>query len=243
MQESKYRLMARSSSTDTCILIPAFDAEATLASVIDDLRAELPAHSILVVDDGSRDATAKIAEDRGCIVLKLDRNRGKGTALVRGFEAAAERGFKIAITVDADGQHPASEARRVLEATADEDALVLGVRDLGKAGAPRANRFSNGISNFFLSRFAARALRDTQCGLRRYPLAKTLALRARGRGYDYEAAVLLRAIWSGMNVVEQPVRVLYPAERTTHFDSKRDPWRIVRTVMATVGDRTFGVEA
>ena len=228
---------------DRCIIVPAFDAEATLPAVIADLRAELPALAIFVVDDGSRDDTANIAAERDCEVVSLDRNRGKGTALVRGFEAALAAGKKIAITVDADGQHPASEARRVLEATDDDDALVLGVRDLGEAGAPRPNRFSNGIANFFLSRFAARALRDTQCGLRRYPLAKTLALKARGRGYDYEAAVLLRAIWSGMRVVEEPVRVLYPDDRTTHFDSKRDPWRIVRTVIATVGERTLGLEA
>ncbi len=114
---------------------------------------------------------------------------------------------------------------------------MLGVRDLARAGAPRANRFSNGISNHFLSKFAKRPLRDTNCGLRRYPLAETLALRPRGRGFDFEAEVILRAVWAGLEVVEEPVEVLYPADRLTHFRVSRDPWLIVHRVVATVGER------
>jgi glycosyltransferase involved in cell wall biosynthesis len=220
-----------------CIVVPAFDAQRTLGPVVRALRGAMPELEarIIVVDDGSRDGTADEAERLGCVVVRHAENRGKGDALRSGFEAARARGWDIALTVDADGQHPADEARRVLFASDDPDALVLGVRDLGRDGAPRPNRFSNGISNFFLSRFAERPLRDTQCGLRRYPIAKTLALGARGRGYDFEAEVLLRAAWAGVPIVEEPVRVLYPEDRVTHFHVVRDPWRIIRTVVgATV---------
>jgi glycosyltransferase involved in cell wall biosynthesis len=170
------------------------------------------------------------------------KNLGKGVALRAGFEAAHARGMTVAVTVDADGQHPASEARRVLLAPSSgpgDAAFVLGVRDLVRDGAPRANRMSNGISNYFLSRFARRPLHDTQCGLRRYPIAPTLALAARGRGYDFEAEILLRAVWAGMEVIEEPVNVLYPEDRRTHFRVSRDPWRIVRTIVAALGDRWF----
>ena len=228
--------------TDACVIIPAYDAAKTLGAVIADVRAELPGIDVIVVDDGSTDGTAEVARALEVHVVRHEKNAGKGAALRTGFEAALERGKTIAVTVDADGQHPAAEAKRVLEAegafgVADPRALVLGVRDLASAGAPKANRFSNGTSNFFLSRFAGRALRDTQCGLRRYPVAETLALGAVGRGYDFEAEIILRAIWSGLRVVEQPVHVLYPADRTTHFHSARDPWRIIRTVLATVGQQ------
>lgn len=222
---------------DACVIVPAYDAAATLGDVLADLRRELPLLDVIVVDDGSLDGTADVAREHGVALVRLDANAGKGAALARGLEEARTRGKVVALTVDADGQHPAAEAKRVLEASDDPEALVLGVRDLERDGAPRANRFSNGISNYFLSRFAGRPLRDTQCGLRRYPIAKTLALRAHGRGYDFEAEVLLRAIWSGLRVVECPVRVLYPAERTTHFHVARDPWRIIRTVVATLGER------
>jgi len=230
--------------------VPAFDAENTIGSVVADLARAIPerAAAIIVVDDGSRDATGRIARELGCTVVPSgtaadgttsDRptvNRGKGAALRAGFEAALARGMSVALTVDADGQHPADEARRVLFATAAEASLVLGVRDLVRDGAPRANRFSNGISNHFLSRFARRPLHDTQCGLRRYPIRETLELRAFGQGYDFEAEVLLRAIWSGLDVVEEPIRVLYPEHRTTHFRVGRDVRRIIRTVILTVGE-------
>jgi glycosyltransferase involved in cell wall biosynthesis len=232
-----------------CIIVPALDAEDTIGDVIAELRQAIPeqTHAIIVVDDGSRDGTARIARELGCVLVASSAfpmsnsepspvNLGKGAALRAGLEMALARGMSVALTVDADGQHPAEEARRILFASDDESALVLGVRDLARDGAPRANRFSNGISNHFLSRFAGRLLRDTQCGLRRYPVRETLALRTAGQGYDFEAEVLLRAIWSGLNVIEEPVRVLYPEDRKTHFRASRDVRRIIRTVLATVGD-------
>ena len=223
-----------------CIVIPALDAEATIGDVVDALERALPDAEILVVDDGSRDRTASIARERGCTVLVHDVNRGKGAALRTGFEAARARGHDIALTVDADGQHPAEEARRVLFAVEDARALVLGVRALERDGAPRPNVVSNGISNYFLSRFAGRPLRDTQCGLRRYPVGATLALGTRGTGYEFEAEVLLRAIWAGVPVVEQPIRVLYPEDRTTHFRIKRDVVRIIRAVVSATIEHARG---
>jgi glycosyltransferase involved in cell wall biosynthesis len=222
-----------------CVVVPALDAEASLPGVVEGLRDAVPelGARIVVVDDGSRDATSEVAERLGCRVVKHAENRGKGAALRSGFAAAQEDGREIALTVDADGQHPAGEARRVLFASDDPHALVLGIRNLGRDGAPRQNRFSNGISNFFLSRFAERPLRDTQCGLRRYPIERTLALGARGEGYDFEAEVLLRAAWAGVSIVEQPVRVVYPEDRVTHFHVVRDPWRIIRTVVGALSEK------
>jgi glycosyltransferase involved in cell wall biosynthesis len=226
----------------TCIVVPAYQAAKKLAGVITDLRAELPllAGAIVVVDDGSTDATGALAVSMGCQLVSHGKNRGKGAALVTGLATALSCGHDVALTVDADGQHPAEEARRVLLAAEGPEALVLGERQLAESGAPRKNQISNGISNFFLSRFAGRPLRDTQCGLRRYPIRATLELAARGEGYDFEAEVLLRAVWAGIPVVEQPIRVLYPNDRVTHFHVVRDPWRIVRTVVGALEDRRFG---
>lgn len=222
-------------------MIPAYEAEATIAGVVADLREALAELSILVVDDGSRDRTGAIAREAGCEVVTHPDNRGKGAALRSGLEAARAEGFTAALTVDADGQHPAEEAKRVLSAAGDdEDVLVLGVRALARDGAPRKNIFSNGISNYFLSRFAERPLSDTQCGLRRYPVERTLALGARGTGYEFEAEVLLRAIWAGVRVVEQPIRVIYPEDRVTHFRIGRDPWRIIKAVVGATLEHARG---
>jgi glycosyltransferase involved in cell wall biosynthesis len=224
-----------------CVLIPAYEAARTLERVIVELRQVFPearTEDVLVVDDGSTDATAHVARTSGASLLSYPENRGKGAALVRGLQEADALGYGVALTVDADGQHPATSAREVFDASDDPGALVLGVRSLRAEGAPRANRFSNGISNFFLSVFARRRFRDTQCGLRRYPVKPTLAFGARAAGYAFEAEVLLRANAADVPIVERQVRVFYPPEheRVTHFDSVRDPVRIIRTVLSTVYD-------
>ena len=218
-----------------CAVVPAFQAAETVGAVVDDLRAALGV-PVLVVDDGSTDGTADAARGHGAEVLRHDRNRGKGAALASGLADAARRGFDAAVTVDADGQHPGASARKVLEGSEDARALVLGVRDLESDGAPSRNRFGNAVSNFFLSLFAQQPLRDTQCGLRRYPLPETLALGARATGYAFEAEVILRALAAGLPLVEVPIAAVYGAEtlRRTHFRSVRDPARIVATVARTM---------
>jgi glycosyltransferase involved in cell wall biosynthesis len=222
-----------------CVVVPAYEAGTSVARVVREIREALPElgeGAILVVDDGSTDGTAEAARAAGVRVARHDRNRGKGAALRTGMTEADKLGFDVALAVDADGQHPGASSRDVLFGSDDPAALVLGVRDLAGAGAPRANRMSNAISNFFLSRFAGQRLRDTQCGLRRYPIRATLALSTRATGYAFEAEVLLRAIAAGIPIVERDVRVVYPPEheRVTHFDSVRDPVRIILAVLATV---------
>jgi glycosyltransferase involved in cell wall biosynthesis len=217
-----------------CVIVPAFDAAATVGSVIDDVRSSVGA-PVLVVDDGSVDATAEAALAHGASVVRHGRNRGKGAAIRTGLHEAMARGAHVALTVDADGQHPGRSARAVLDAPG-EAALVLGVRDLVRDGAPRSNRFGNAVSNFFLSRFGGRHLADTQCGLRRYPVAETLALGARADGYAFEAEIVLRALAAGLPIVEVPIDVVYPAAVAggSHFRKVRDPTRIVAAVVRTV---------
>lgn len=194
--------------------------------------------AVFVVDDGSPDDTGELARSAGAIVVTHAKNQGKGAALRTGMAEALRRGFNVAVTLDADAQHPPREAARLAGAKIDPNALVLGIRDLVRAGAPRPNRISNRISNFYLTIFTGKMLTDTQCGLRRYPLAATLALGGRDNGYAFEAEIIMRAIAAGMPVVEEPIDVYYPPahERVTHFDSVRDPARIVRRVVATLID-------
>jgi glycosyltransferase involved in cell wall biosynthesis len=227
-----------------CAVVPAFQAERSVGDVVRSLVAVWPFDdAIFVVDDGSTDRTAEIARAAGARVVSHGKNRGKGAALRTGLDAAKLAGFDLAVSVDADGQHPADQAVRLLTVEPDADALVLGVRDLVGARAPRANQISNRISNFFLSMFSGRPLADTQCGLRRYPVELTLDLDGRDPGYAFEAEIILRAIAAGVRVVEAPIDVYYPPEdqRVSHFHSVRDPMRIVarvvRTLVATGGMR------
>ncbi len=188
-----------------------------------------------VVDDGSTDGTAEVARHAGAQVLQHTTNQGKGAALLTGFDALAQQGYEAVVTLDADAQHPPEEALRLAHLPLAPECLILGIRDLARAGAPSSSQFSNFVSNYFLSRFAGIPLRDTQCGLRRYPLPQTLALRPVSPGYAFEAEVILRAARASWLIEQVPVRVIYPpqAQRVSHFHVVRDPARIVFRVLQT----------
>lgn len=190
---------------------------------------------IYVVDDGCTDGTGDLAQHAGAHVLRHTRNRGKGAALITGFQYLERQGFDAVVTLDADAQHPVEEALRLAQLPLPQECLILGVRDLAGAGAPANSQFSNSLSNFFLSRFAGIQLNDTQCGLRRYPLPQTLELGLRSPGYELEAEVILRAARACWSIEQTPVLVIYPHkdQRISHFHVVRDPARIVWRVLQT----------
>jgi len=100
---------------DTIVFIPAWNEEANLPAVLDELRRELPHADLLVIDDGSTDATAEVARAHGADVHSFGENRGLRIGIAAGYREAAGRGYAYCGRVDADGQHPVPELRRLLE--------------------------------------------------------------------------------------------------------------------------------
>jgi glycosyltransferase involved in cell wall biosynthesis len=99
----------------TLVFIPAWNEEQNLPAVLDELHAELPDVDVLVVDDGSTDRTADAAQARGAEVLSFGENRGLQSAIAAGYAWAREHEYPYCGRIDADGQHPAHELRRLLE--------------------------------------------------------------------------------------------------------------------------------
>ncbi len=100
---------------DTLVFLPAWNEEDNVAVVLGELRAGLPDADVLVVDDGSSDRTAAVAREHGADVVCFGENRGVRAAIAEGYRQALERGYAYVGRVDADGQHPVAELRRLLE--------------------------------------------------------------------------------------------------------------------------------
>jgi glycosyltransferase involved in cell wall biosynthesis len=226
---------AEASAFRACALVPCHDEERSIGAVVARASAQLP---VLVVDDGSGDATARVAADAGAQVVRHDRNRGKGAALRTGLQAAHAAGFTHVVCLDGDGQHDAAELPRLLAAArAEPDALVIGARDFDVPNVPGSSRFGRNFSNFWVRLETGRALSDTQSGYRVYPVAHALALDVPPSRFEWEVEVIVRAAWAGLPIVEVPVSVRYlpPGEHRSHYrgyvDSARISWLHTRLVL------------
>src|ERR1700712_3242639 len=119
--------MGESACVRTLVFIPAWNEEASISGVIADVRKHLPDADVLVVDDGSTDATSATAREHGALVATLPFNQGLGAALQTGYLYALREGYDFCAHLDADGQHPAREVARLLaEGVAGRADLVIG---------------------------------------------------------------------------------------------------------------------
>ena len=207
-------------------LIPAYQAAPFLGDVLARVQALAPAPHVLVVDDGSRDATPEVAREFGVDVLSFAGNRGKGAALVAGFRALSD--FDAIVTLDADGQHPPECLPAfVREAEAGAD-VVLGVRERS-IEMPPLRRFANAFSSRWSSALAGRRIGDSQCGYRLFRRA-VLARTPLGAGrYEVETEMAVRAARLGFRFAEVEVPTVYGGE--SHLRLTRDVPRIFGTLL------------
>jgi glycosyltransferase involved in cell wall biosynthesis len=104
----------RRGSSDTLVFVPAWNEEANLPAVLEEIAGGLPGTDVLVVDDGSTDGTAAVARGLGAAVVSFEENRGLPAGVAAGYAYAAEHGYALCGRVDADGQHPVTELARLL---------------------------------------------------------------------------------------------------------------------------------
>jgi glycosyltransferase involved in cell wall biosynthesis len=209
------------------IVIPAFQAAASLAGVVAGARTVAP---VFVVDDGSTDGTGDVGRRSGATVLRHETNRGKGAALATGIAAALATDANVIVTIDADGQHPPSEIPRLLapfDAGRDGSAdLVLGAR--ARSGAmPLGRRLTNWLSARLATRIAGQGVSDAQTGFRAFTREVAERVQPAGDRYDYETAFLLGACDAGYRVTCVAIPTIY-AGATSHFRPWADTWRVAR---------------
>lgn len=191
------------------VIIPAFDEAASIAATLAQVRAAVPTLDVLVVDDGSSDGTASVAEAAGAAVLHLPYNLGIGGALRTGFRFAHRRGYDWAVQVDADGQHDPAEIPQLAAALADGADLVVGSRFAAGAGSyevGRLRRRAMSLLRVTLRAMLGRSFTDTSSGFRVFS-RRCLGYFADSYPAEYMESVeaLLLACYAGLHVVEVPV--------------------------------------
>ena len=183
------------------IVVPAFNESGSIGGVVAALRTAAPWHEVIVVDDGSTDGTGKEAQDAGARVVRHPYNKGNGAAVKSGIRAAT--GEWIAI-VDADGQHRAADARRIIDKLGDYD-LVIGARD-PRSQATLGRRIGNGVLNWLASYLTERPIPDLTSGCRaarRDYLLEFIHLLP--NGFSTPTTTTLAFIKAGYNVAFEPI--------------------------------------
>jgi len=208
-------------------LVPAYQAAAHLGEVLLGLQSLAAPPDTLVVDDGSRDATAEVARLFGARVFSFAANRGKGHALLKGFELLAD--YDAVVTLDADGQHPAECLPDLVAAAGHGADLVLGARKRSR-DMPHLRRFANALSSRWTESLAGQTVSDSQCGFRLYRRAVLARTPLTPGRYEFETEVVVRAARLGFRIVEVQVPTVYGAEQS-QFRLARDVPRIVGTLL------------
>lgn len=190
------------------VIIPAYNEEQSIGRVIRQVQEAVPDADIVVINDGSTDATAQIAEGYGAVVLDLPHNLGIGSAMQTGFIYARERGYDVAVQVDGDGQHDPTEIPEIVRVQASTDAdIVIGSRYIEDRGyiTPWPRRVGIIILSAVISALVQRRITDPTSGFRVLN-RRTIDFCATDYPFDYpepESVVLFKR--AGLNVHEIPV--------------------------------------
>jgi glycosyltransferase involved in cell wall biosynthesis len=208
------------------VLIPAWNEAGRIGPVVRAARRHLP---VLVVDDGSADATAQSAEAAGAIVLRHDRNQGKGGALRSGFAWVLDRGHEAVVTLDADGQHDPDEIPRFLQAwSRDGGDLLIGRRDFSRMPFPRG--WINPLGSWLLSLALRHPIPDNQSGYRLYARRLLEVLDLSSYGFEFEVEAIVQAVCLGFRVRWIDIRTIYSTGKVSYFHPVKDTLRFLRMV-------------
>jgi hypothetical protein len=225
----------------TLVFLPAWNEEQNLPAVLDELAQELPGAELLVVDDGSTDRTAEVAKEHGAEVVSFGVNRGLPAGIAAGYEYALEHGYDLCGRVDADGQHPVAELKRLLDRVREGECdVAVGSRFASGDGFEPYRYKPSGarrLGTAFLRRAMKVALRrpflDATSGM--YAVnAKALPILAQPyRTEAPEVEALLRLSESGLRVDEVPVDMRQRASGESKLQGKKG-LLVVLTIVGTL---------
>ena len=218
-------------------VVPAYNEEGTVARVVTSIHEQAPQFDVVVVDDGSTDATAEVAARAGAKVVRHPFNLGIGGAVQSGFTFALENGYDRLVQIDGDGQHDPGELHKLIEAMeADRGVdMVCGSRFLTEerdSVAPISRRTGIHIFAFLLSRIIGQRVTDPTSGFRLYN-RRGIALFARDYPHDYpEVEAVLMVHFHRLSMREVPVRMFQRGGGVSSISSGKSIYYMIKVLLA-----------
>jgi len=220
---SMYRGAPQVNESRIIALIPAWNEGSRILPVLETTLDYLP---VLVVDDGSEDDTADIAETAGAIVVRHPSNHGKGKALMTGFTWAMDHGYDAVLTLDADGQHDPAEIPKFITAYhADVAELIIGRRSYLKMPFPRF--FTTPLGTLLLSLALGRMIHDNQSGYRLYTRRCLEAFEPATTGFEMEVEVIIQMVCKDLRIGWVGIRTIYGINKVSYFHPVKDTLRFL----------------
>lgn len=221
------------------ILIPAYNEEKHIESVISQcLRYEL---DIIIVDDGSKDATAKLVKNfprkpnQNIILLEHSSNRGKGEALKTGFKYTNKNNYAGLITLDADGQHKVDEIKDFLNAVKScNPDIIVGSRFQNIKGMPFLRLATNLLTSWIISIIAGKKINDVQSGFRYIGKRVLRNIKLETKNFDTEPEILLKASWLNYKIKNIPITTIYHKNFVSHVNPIIDTLKFFKLVFISI---------
>jgi glycosyltransferase involved in cell wall biosynthesis len=194
-----------------CILIPSFNEAKTVGWLVKSARQM--GYSVLVVDDGSQDATAALAAESGAEVIVNSQNMGKGASLRRAFDMLKIRDLDAVIMMDGDGQHLPSDIPQFVSCfEKSHPGLIVGNRMAKSKGMPFIRWMTNAGMSFLISTLCRQSVPDTQCGFRLIDNRLLRMMRLATDNFEIESEMLLEAARAGFLIKSVPISTVYEGQ-------------------------------
>jgi UDP-N-acetylglucosamine---dolichyl-phosphate N-acetylglucosaminyltransferase len=207
--------MAKKSSTlQPFIIIPIFNEGKVVGKFLDEVK-KAGYKNIIVIDDGSTDNSFEIAQSKGAYTLRHVVNRGKGAAMMTGFEAATLLNADAVITMDGDGQHNPKDIKGLIDGLDEGFDAVLGTRVMTFKNSPFWRVVANFIGNFVTYLFYGIWVQDSQGGMRAYNQTAYQAIDIKNDRYEYDSEVIREIARHKLTFKEIPITVRYTTYSTT----------------------------
>ncbi len=194
-----------------CGLIPSYNEAKTIGPIAKNLKDR--SFAVYVVDDGSTDETALNASLEGAVVIRNEKNLGKGTALRRGFERILKDGYDMVLVMDGDDQHDVKDIAHLIRRMRETGAsIVVGNRMYDTSSMPYIRRIVNRFMSSIISMISGQHIPDTQCGFRLIKRDVLEAIKLDASKYEIESEMIIKAARKGFKIESAPIKTVYSGQ-------------------------------